>query len=63
MHLCVWARRSFTDATSCGSISHSFGSYLSGVVSLYFVGVACKRFLLARTSDTEQPERSKQADA
>jgi hypothetical protein len=45
------------------AVSLGFGSYLSGLVSLYFAGGAGKKFLLARALNTEQPERSKQAAA
>jgi hypothetical protein len=45
------------------AVSLGFGSYVSGLVSLYFAGVPGKKFLLARALDTEQPERSKQAAA
>jgi hypothetical protein len=45
------------------AISIGFGSYLSGLVSFYFAGVAGKKFLLARALNTEQPERSKEAAA
>jgi hypothetical protein len=45
------------------AVSLGFGSYLSVLVSVYFAGVAGKKFLLARALNTEQPERSKQAAA
>jgi hypothetical protein len=48
---------------SMKAVSLGWGSYLSGLVSLYFAGAAGKKFLLARALNTEQPERSNQAAA
>jgi hypothetical protein len=45
------------------AVSLGVGSYLSGVVSLYLVGVGVKKFLLARGLNTEVPERANQAAA
>lgn len=45
------------------AISLGLGSYLSGVVSLYFAGVGIKKFLLARGLDTQVAARSQKAAA
>jgi hypothetical protein len=43
------------------AVSLGVGSYLSGLVTLYFAGGGVKKFLLARGLNTEVPETSKQA--
>lgn len=43
------------------AISLGFGSYLSGLASLYFAGVGAKKFLLARGLSTEIPQTNKAA--
>ncbi len=45
------------------AVSIGLGSYLSGLMSLYFAGVGVKKFLLARGLEVEAPERSKHAVA
>jgi len=45
------------------AISIGFGSYLSGLVSLYFAAAGVKKFLLARGLDTEMTSGTKQAAA
>ena len=45
------------------AISIGFGSYLSGLVSLYFAAVGVKKLLLARGLDTEMTSGTKQVAA
>ena len=43
------------------AISLGWGSYLSGLVSLYFAALGVKKFLLARGLNTEVPQANKAA--
>lgn len=45
------------------AVSLGFGTYLSLIVSLYFVAVAAKQFLGARESEMPSPQKSNQAAA
>src|SRR5262249_33895101 len=43
------------------AVSLGLGSYLSGLVSLYFAGVGIKKFLLAHGLETSMPQSKKVA--
>lgn len=45
------------------AISMGLGSYLAGLVSLYFAGISAKKFLVAKAAESQQPVQSRRAAA